>query len=233
MKEIKLSPSMMCADLFNIESILEQLGQHHIDFLHIDVMDGHYVPNFTVGTDYCRALATRSSIPLDIHLMIEDVDQHLSQFAQIENACVTFHPEVCYHPLRTIQAIRSFGARVGIALDPSMAVERYKSLFTAVDMICVMTVNPGYAGQPLVPQGMQLLAQVAQSCAEMGCEPDIEVDGNVSWTNIPRMLEAGANVLVGGTSSIFSSRAPLEENIVALHTLIQEHRSLSHAAHHV
>lgn len=209
----KIAPSMMCVDMLHIADTLDLFEDKRIEYLHVDVMDGHYVPNFTIGIDFCRALRSYSSIPLDIHLMIENVDTYIPTFAELENVSITFHPEVCYHPLRTIQLIRSLGARAGIGIDPSISLEQVKSLIPSVDMICIMTVNPGYAGQALVPQGMKLLREASTFCKDTGAECEIEVDGNVSWENIPKMLDAGADVFVAGTSSLFTKGTHLPENI--------------------
>lgn len=217
----RISPSMMCVDMLHIADTLDLFKEKNIDYLHIDVMDGHYVPNFTIGVDFCRALRSHSDIPLDIHLMIENVDTYAPTFAELGNTVISFHPEVCYHPLRTIQLIKSLGARAGIGVDPAMSLEQVKSLIPDVDLICVMTVNPGYAGQKLVPQGMKLLSDISSYCREIDKECEIEVDGNVSWENIPRMLEAGADTFVAGTSSLFQKGTDLAGNIDRMRALFE------------
>jgi ribulose-phosphate 3-epimerase len=216
---MKISPSMMCADFIHLKAAVDTFGDLGIEYLHIDIMDGHYVPNFTLGIDYCRALRGYCAIPLDIHLMIEDVDKFGPEFAAIPNSLITFHPEVCYHPLRTIQAIRKAGARVGIAIDPALTLEAVKPLLPEVDLVCVMTVNPGYSGQRLIPQTLTKLQALAHYLHQQGYSIEIEVDGNVSWENIPAMVSAGAEVLVAGTSSIFDNRALLGDNIARMRQL--------------
>jgi ribulose-phosphate 3-epimerase len=185
-------------------------------------MDGHYVPNFTLGLDFCRALAGYTDIPLDIHLMIENVDQYIPDFAQIKQAVICFHPEVSYHPLRSIQLIKSCGAKAGIALDPAMPLEQVRHLTSEVDLICVMTVNPGYAGQKLVPGTIDKIREVADHVQQYKLGAAIEVDGNVSWENIPKMLEAGAEVLVGGSSSLFARGTDLKKNIIRLQSVLKD-----------
>jgi ribulose-phosphate 3-epimerase len=219
-KRIKIAPSMMCADFLNLKTQLELFEKMGLDYLHVDIMDGHYVPNFTLGPDFCRALDRGSSIPLDIHLMTEDVDSYVPAFAGFEGAVVSFHPEVSYHPIRTIQLIKSYGARAGIALDPSVGLEQIKYLLPDISLICVMTVNPGYAGQVLIPQTLPKIKELAGYIAGQGLHIELEVDGNVSWQNIPVMLEAGADVLVAGSSSIFKAGGDLEKNILRMKNLI-------------
>lgn len=196
---------MMCADFLNLERELRLLESADIDYLHIDIMDGQYVPNYTLGPGFCDQMSRATSIPLDIHLMIEPVDQFVSAFACFPQATVSFHPETTRHPLRTIDAIRSMGARPAIAVDPSIALQGLEQLLPCVDLVCVMTVNPGYAGQKLVPGALERIAAFAAWRSEHDATFEIEVDGNVSWENIPRMIAAGADTLVVGTSSLFGA----------------------------
>jgi ribulose-phosphate 3-epimerase len=221
-KKIKIAPSMMCADFLNMGSQIELFEKTDIDYLHVDIMDGHYVPNFTLGPDFCRVLDGCTSIPLDIHLMIEDVDRYIPAFAGFEGAVVSFHPEASYHPIRSVQLIKDFGARAGIALDPALGLESIRYLLPEVSLVCVMTVNPGYAGQVLIPQTLPKIKELAGYISRQGLQVEIEVDGNVSWQNVPDMLEAEADVLVAGSSSIFKSGEDLEENILRLKDLVNK-----------
>jgi ribulose-phosphate 3-epimerase len=220
MRNVKISPSMMCADFLNLREALDIFVAKKIDYLHIDVMDGHYVPNFTLGPGFCEALAQDFAIPLDIHLMIEDVDRYIPQFAKFPQSIVCFHPEVSYHPLRTIQLIKSFSAQAGIAIDPAMPLENVKHLFPYINVVCVMSVNPGYAGQPLIPETLAKISECRRYFDTIGKNIAIEVDGNVSWTNIIPMVRAGADILVTGSSSIFSTEDDLSQNIDRLRGLI-------------
>jgi ribulose-phosphate 3-epimerase len=220
MRKIKISPSLICADLIELKKDLDIFEENSIDFLHIDIMDGHYVPNFALGIDFCKAVNSYSRIPLDIHLMIENVDNYIPVFSKLSNAVITIHPEVSYHPLRSIQLIKDCGVKAGIAVDPSLSVEHIKCLISELDMVCIMTVNPGYSGQKVIPGAIAKIKELSDYLDSEGLDVDIGVDGNVSWENIPLMTGAGANFLVVGTSSIFSKGASLTENIKKLKSLI-------------
>jgi ribulose-phosphate 3-epimerase len=219
-RPIRVSPSLMCADFLHLGRQLEVMAQQKVDCLHVDVMDGHYVPNFAFGPDFCRALAAGCPVPLDIHLMIEDPDAFVPEFAGLPGATVSFHPETSRHPLRTVELIRASGARAGIVLDPALPVQSARHLLPAVDQVCVLTVNPGYAGQKLVPRALEKLRELAAALAAEGSAAAVEVDGNVSWENIPGMIERGAQVLVLGSSSIFEKGGDLARNLQRLYRLI-------------
>jgi ribulose-phosphate 3-epimerase len=213
MRKIGIAPSMMCADFIHLGAELDLMREEGADFLHMDIMDGHYVPNYTLGPDFCRSLAEYSPLPLDIHLMIENIDAHAPLFAKIPHARVSFHPEATWHPLRTIDLIKSFGAQAGIAVDPALPLAAVQEILPHVSLVCIMTVNPGYAGQALIPEALDKIRALAEVVRARGLDIQIEVDGNVSWANIPRMVEAGADLLVAGTSSLFDGKGDLRGNL--------------------
>jgi len=228
MKKVGIAPSLMCADFINLGRELDVMKAEGADCFHVDIMDGHYVPNFTLGPDFCRKLSGYSPLPLDIHLMIENPEEHVPLFAKLPGAWVSFHPETVWHPLRTIALIKSCGARAGIAVDPALPLSAIQDMLPHVSYVCVMTVNPGYAGQALIPQALDKLGAVAELVRERGLDVQVEVDGNVSWENIPRMVSAGADLLVAGTSSVFDGKADLGANLrrmrAAINTALQAAR---------
>jgi len=222
MKKIKIAPSLMCSEFLELKKDLDIFEISNIDFLHIDIMDGHYVPNFTLGVDFCKAVSSYSDIPLDIHLMIENIDDHIPSFSFSKSSIISIHPEVSYHPLRSIQLIKDNGLKAGIAVDPSISLEEVKYLLQDLDMVCIMTVNPGYSGQKLIKQTLKKIEEFSKYLELMNLNIDIEVDGNVSWDNIPKMVNAGADILVAGTSSIFSDDKDLADNIKKLKKLLSD-----------
>lgn len=213
---------MMCVNFLDLKSELDLFAKFGVDLLHIDIMDGHYVPNFTLGIDFCKSVIGYCDIPLDFHLMIERVDNHLDIFCGIKGSVVTIHPEVSRHPVRTLEKIRQLGCRPGIAIDPGLTIESSKHLFPLVDQICVMTVNPGYSGQKLLPFCLDKISEVRSFLRKFQLNAQIEVDGNVSWENIPSMVKAGADILVMGTSSIFSRSQSRDKALSQLYHMLQE-----------
>ncbi|MDR1282601.1 MAG: ribulose-phosphate 3-epimerase [Opitutaceae bacterium] len=221
-RKLQLSPSMMCADFLHLEEEIRLLEKYGADWLHIDVMDGHYVPNFTLGIDYCRALAGATRLPFDVHLMVEHPEAHVGVFAALPGARLTFHPETVRQPVRLVERIRELGASPGIALDPGQPVQQFRHLLPMVDQVIVMTVNPGYAGQRLLPHCLSKITELKTWLAQESLPAEIEVDGNVSWQNIPAMVAAGGDILVAGTSSLFEKHRSREESFAGLRALLDK-----------
>ena len=212
----KIAPSMMCADYLNLEKdirVFEGLG---IELLHIDVMDGCFVPNYTLGTDYVRVLKESSSIPLDIHLMIDCPESKLEWFNFGDNDYVSFHYEATNHAQRVASEIKKRGAKAMLALNPATPLCVLEDLIDDLDAVLIMTVNPGYAGQKLVPQTIEKIKRLRQMYPGI----EIEVDGNVSFDNAVIMRQAGADIFVAGTSSIFDPHGTMEENTKKLRSCI-------------
>ncbi len=198
----KLSPSLLSADFGNLETEIAQLDPQLADYLHIDVMDGRFVPNITIGPDVVKAIADRTDIPLDVHLMIEQPENFLKAFQQAGANILTIHAEACRHLQRSLAAIREMGMKAGVSLNPSTSLHVLEHVLPDLDQILLMTVNPGFGGQVFIPQMMQKIRDCRKMIAQYPI--DLEVDGGIKLDNIKAIQEAGANVFVAG-SAIFKS----------------------------
>jgi len=209
-----ISPSMMCAGVCDVQKYLTAFERHGVEYLHIDIMDGSFVPNFTLGTDYVKNLRKHTSIPMDIHLMIDRPEGKIDWFELAPGDFVSVHYEATPHLQRTLANIRAAGARPMVAINPATPIEVLEYVVDDVDGILVMTVNPGFAGQKLIPQTLGKIRRVRQWLDDIGRQDVlIEADGNVSFPNAKLMREAGADIFVAGTSSIFTDKIPLDEAI--------------------
>ena len=221
----KISPSLMCANFLDLKTDLDVFVELGIELIHIDIMDGHYVHNFTLGMGICETVAAYTNIPLDIHLMIDNPNAFVEDFAGFRDSIVTFHPEVTDNPFDTLETIKKRGAKAGIALKPDQPIEHYGELLSQIDVLCVMTVVPGFAGQKLVPGGIETLRTTAEFIRNHNFQLEIMVDGNVSWENLPKMRDAGATIFVAGTSSIFEKGGALDQNIRRFRSILEKERN--------
>lgn len=218
----KIAPSMMCVDFFRMEETLRIFEQEKIEFLHIDVMDGVFVPNITLGTDYVRQLRKVVKIPLDFHLMIDEPEKKLPWFDICAGDQVAVHAESCRHLQKTLQDIRAKGARVSVALNPSTPLQALEYILDDLDTVLVMMVNPGFAGQSIIPSALRKLLDAREFLDSRGYNHvSIEVDGNVSYGLAGEMSAHHADIFVAGTSSFLRSGENLHEGIRRFREIIQ------------
>ena len=217
MGSIKLSPSMMCADIGALRETLGLFDQYAIDCLHIDVMDGCFVPNLMLGTDYCRRLRALTDIPLDIHLMVFDPEPKIAWFEPRPGEYVSVHAESTKHLHRAVGFVKETGAKALVALNPATPLSAMEYVMDDIDGALLMLVNPGYAGQELIPETLRKIKELRALADSKGLSDFvIQVDGNISFDNVQEITEAGADFLVLGSSSLFSKAVTLEEGIIKI-----------------
>lgn len=217
----QISPSLMCADFTRLSEELRKLEAGNIEYLHIDIMDGVFVPNFTLGTDFVKLLHRETTIPLDIHMMVTEPGDKLSWFEIKEGDYVSVHYEACTHIQRVLSTIKERGGKTMLALNPGTPLSVLDELLPDLDAVLIMTVNPGFAGQKLIPGTLDKIRRCRALLDERGYSNiEIECDGNVSFENAKKMKEAGANIFVAGTSSIYSKAGTMEENLKKLREAI-------------
>jgi ribulose-phosphate 3-epimerase len=196
----KIAPSILASDFGRLAEEIRGVESGGADWIHIDVMDGRFVPNITFGTLIVRAARRATRLPLDVHLMIEDPDRHVEAFAEAGADLLTVHQEACPHLHRTIQRIRELEVRPGVALNPATPLESVREVLTSVDLLLIMSVNPGFGGQSYIEQSTDKLRRARELMGELGAQAELEVDGGVDEGNAGAIVEAGASVLVAGSS---------------------------------
>ncbi len=201
---IKLAPSILSADFARLLEDVKKVEKAGCEYLHIDVMDGHFVPNITLGPGIVKSLRKDVNMVFDAHLMIENPDNYIKEFADAGCDIIVVHQEACTHLHRTIQNIKSHGVKAGVALNPATPIETIKYVLEDVDMVLLMSVNPGFGGQSYIPVVTKKIKELRALIDEMGLDIDIEVDGGVKPSNISEVVNAGANVIVAG-SAIFNA----------------------------
>lgn len=207
-ERVLIAPSILSADFTDLGAAVRLIQEGGADFVHVDVMDGHFVPNLTIGPPVVKALKRVSTVPLDVHLMIDNADTTVGWYLDAGADWVTVHAEACDHLHRVIQSIKSAGARAGVSLNPGTPVEVVREVVGEVDLILVMSVNPGFGGQSFIARSTERVRRLAELCAEEGAAPLIQVDGGIDPSTAPLVVAQGARCLVAG-SAIFCQPDPV------------------------
>ena len=202
---VKIAPSILSADFARLGEQVAEAEAAGADYIHVDVMDGHFVPSITIGPLIVRALRPRTKLPLDVHLMIEEPDRYIAEFADAGADILTVHVETTPHLHRTVQSIKERGVKAGVSLNPSTPVSSVEEIAPFLDLLLVMSVNPGFGGQRFIPEVLPKIARLRRMLDERGSPAELEVDGGVNESTAALVVEAGARVLVAG-SAVFNQR---------------------------
>ena len=213
MKKIQISPSILSADFSQLGNEIKRLEEGGADMIHVDVMDGHFVPNLTIGPPVIKALRKQCSIKFDVHLMISPVHKYIEAYADAGADIITIHPEATENLEESISKIKSLNKKVGVSLNPESKIDLIANYLEKIDLILIMSVNPGFGGQKFMPGVLDKVKQLKKIQSEKNLNFDIEIDGGINFDNCQSAIEAGANILVSGTTVFKSNNGDIKKNI--------------------
>ena len=213
MKKIQISPSILSADFSQLGNEIKRLEEGGADMIHVDVMDGHFVPNLTIGPPVIKALRKQCSIKFDVHLMIAPVHKYIGAYADAGADIITIHPEATENLEESISKIKSLNKKVGVSLNPESKIDLVANYLEKIDLVLIMSVNPGFGGQKFMPEVLDKVKQLKKILSEKNLNFDIEIDGGINFDNCQSAIEAGANILVSGTTVFKSNNGDIKKNI--------------------
>ena len=219
MKKIQISPSILSADFSRLGEEIKKLEEGGADLIHVDVMDGHFVPNLTIGPPVIKNLRKYTELPFDVHLMISPVHKYIENYAEAGADIITIHPEATENLKNSINLIKKFGKKVGVSLNPKTAISALIEEIKNIDLILVMSVNPGFGGQKFMPEVLDKIKELKMIKDKNHYHYDIEVDGGINFSNSKMVLEAGANILVSGTTVFKENNGNIRSNIEKLKSI--------------